>query len=34
MVGVTEDGSVTAINKDGAGSLDPDSILDMIEVRL
>ena len=34
IMGVTEQGTVTALNKDGSGSLDPDSILDMMDVSL
>lgn len=31
QLGVTSDGTITVMKKDGAGSLDPDSITDMIE---
>lgn len=31
MMGVTVSGSITAVDKNGSGSLDPDSILDMVE---
>ena len=32
MLGVTEKGTITAMRKEGAGSLDSDSISDMMEV--
>ena len=32
MVGVTAKGTITALKKEGSGSLDPESVYEMIEV--
>ena len=32
-MGVTESGHIAALRKGGSGSLDPDSMTDMMEVR-
>jgi exosome complex component RRP42 len=32
MMGVTDKGTVTALKKAGSGSLDPESLLEMMEV--
>ncbi len=34
FIGVKADGTVTTVVKEGCGSLQPDSLLDMIEVSL